>query len=445
MASKLKYSCLVVSILVQLIFVHTFTEDVESDDLSSLELVHIIFRHGDRTPVEPYPNDPYKNVSLWPVGWGQLTNEGKRQHYHLGQFFRRRYGNFLSSKYLKEEIHIRSTDVDRTLMSAESNLAGLYPPEGGQIWEPGITWQPIPIHTLPEAMDEVLAGKKPCSRYEEEAKKAKQSPEIRKLNEKNRKLYEYLTEKSGKHIHDLTSVEYLYNTLTIEKKFNFTLPSWTKSVYPDKMENLASHSFTLSAYTKEMQRLKMGPLLGEMLDHFLKKREGTLSPPQRKLFIYSGHDTTIANMLMTLGVFDPPFNPPYTATILLELHHSTNDDHYVSLLYKNGTGSQKLIPLTIPGCLQLCPLDRFSELINPVIPIDWKSECERHFEDNMAADPDIFSPSANLQLPDLAIIALITSATTALLLIMAIAAIVVYWCRRRDLPHWYFRLNTEGP
>lgn len=33
-----------------------------------------IFRHGDRTPVKPYPNDPYKNQSFWPVDFGQLTN-----------------------------------------------------------------------------------------------------------------------------------------------------------------------------------------------------------------------------------------------------------------------------------------------------------------------------------------------------------------------------------
>lgn len=32
-----------------------------------------LYRHGDRTPIDPYPNDPWKNNSLWPTGWGQLT------------------------------------------------------------------------------------------------------------------------------------------------------------------------------------------------------------------------------------------------------------------------------------------------------------------------------------------------------------------------------------
>lgn len=53
------------------------------------------------------------------------------------------------------QIFIRSTDCDRTLMSAETNLAGLYPPEGQQMFNPNISWQPIPVHTVPESEERV--------------------------------------------------------------------------------------------------------------------------------------------------------------------------------------------------------------------------------------------------------------------------------------------------
>lgn len=33
-----------------------------------------ILRHGSRTPADTYPTDPHINDSLYPVGWGQLTN-----------------------------------------------------------------------------------------------------------------------------------------------------------------------------------------------------------------------------------------------------------------------------------------------------------------------------------------------------------------------------------
>jgi len=41
---------------------------------STLELVHIVFRHGIRTPVDTYPNDPYLKDSFEPTGWGHVTN-----------------------------------------------------------------------------------------------------------------------------------------------------------------------------------------------------------------------------------------------------------------------------------------------------------------------------------------------------------------------------------
>ena len=53
------------------------------------------------------------------------------------------------------QVYVRSTDFDRTLMSAEANLAGLFPPDGIQRFNPNISWQPIPVHTVPIAEDRV--------------------------------------------------------------------------------------------------------------------------------------------------------------------------------------------------------------------------------------------------------------------------------------------------
>lgn len=43
-----------------------------------LIFAHIIYRHGDRNPMESYPNDPYKDESFWKNGFGALTNVLRR-------------------------------------------------------------------------------------------------------------------------------------------------------------------------------------------------------------------------------------------------------------------------------------------------------------------------------------------------------------------------------
>lgn len=141
----------------------------------------------------------------------------------MGKYLRRRYERLLGNDaYSVDKVYVQSTDVDRTLMSAESNLAGLFPPNGGQIWNDHLLWQPIPIHTIPEYSDYVLAAKKPCARYNYEMKKYEESPEIRSLLEKFQHLMRYLEENAGKPIRSFNDVQSLHNTLWIENLKNKT-------------------------------------------------------------------------------------------------------------------------------------------------------------------------------------------------------------------------------
>jgi len=53
------------------------------------------------------------------------------------------------------QVHVRSDDFDRTLMSAYCNLAGLFPAQGSELWNDKLLWQPIPVHTVPKDTDYV--------------------------------------------------------------------------------------------------------------------------------------------------------------------------------------------------------------------------------------------------------------------------------------------------
>ncbi len=80
-----------------------------------------------------------------------MTAAGIAQHYRLGKYLRTRYGSILSATYLSNEINVRSTDYDRTLMSAQSNLIGLYPLSNAS--NDTVPIQPIPIHTVSQNQD----------------------------------------------------------------------------------------------------------------------------------------------------------------------------------------------------------------------------------------------------------------------------------------------------
>uniref|UniRef100_A0A0E9RDN0 Lysosomal acid phosphatase n=1 Tax=Anguilla anguilla TaxID=7936 RepID=A0A0E9RDN0_ANGAN len=70
-----------------------------------LKFVTLLYRHGDRSPVKAYPTDPYQE-SAWPQGFGQLSQDGMRQHFELGQALRQRYNGFLNESYDRHQVFL---------------------------------------------------------------------------------------------------------------------------------------------------------------------------------------------------------------------------------------------------------------------------------------------------------------------------------------------------
>nr|AAL67902.1 lysosomal acid phosphatase [Tetrahymena thermophila] len=184
---------------------------------STLKLVVQIYRHGARYPIYDKTYDAAEQKKMN----GELTPVGIRQQFELGRKLRAEYITssraFLSTSYNPQELYVRSTDVTRylfiyqilinlqnsfylkqflkrTLMSAESQLAGLYPYGTGpkiptqvqgysadqkkqildapyKFFDQSISqdmtddanaipngYQPIPIHTISQNQDKLLLG-----------------------------------------------------------------------------------------------------------------------------------------------------------------------------------------------------------------------------------------------------------------------------------------------
>lgn len=91
-----------------------------------------MFRHGARSPSSLDSN----NIDIFGNEWegkGELTPVGMRMHYLLGFRNRKIYGERMNiDKFDTNEIYIISTDLNRTIESAYSQMTGFFPPGTGE-------------------------------------------------------------------------------------------------------------------------------------------------------------------------------------------------------------------------------------------------------------------------------------------------------------------------
>lgn len=191
-------------------------------------------------------------------------------------------------------------------MSAQANLAGLYPPIEDEVWNKDIMWHPIPVHTVPQNLDYVLYASKECPKYQVVYDQyLNDSPEVQRIHTEYADLFPFLTKMSGANITTITDVYWLYNTLHIERDHNKSLAHWAEeAIKPNgTMEYIATFDFKTYTDTPQLARLKSGFLIKEILEHFSQKVNSTLQP-NRSVWFYSAHDITITNMLNSLGLYE---------------------------------------------------------------------------------------------------------------------------------------------
>ena len=112
-----------------LILFYTCSKSLLKEEESEEKLLFVLehFRHGARGSYKSFNYKEWKDLlnEEW-KGAGELSNLGMRQHYLLGISVRNKYNNFISKEFNPNEIYIISTDVNRTLISANSHLLGIY-------------------------------------------------------------------------------------------------------------------------------------------------------------------------------------------------------------------------------------------------------------------------------------------------------------------------------
>ena len=67
-------------------------------------------------------------------------------------------------------------------MSVELVTSGLFPPSGYMEWSQDLAWQPVPVHTVPQAQDFLLnPGHSACPRLSALRREVEEGDDIRGL------------------------------------------------------------------------------------------------------------------------------------------------------------------------------------------------------------------------------------------------------------------------
>ncbi|XP_070586462.1 LOW QUALITY PROTEIN: testicular acid phosphatase homolog [Erythrolamprus reginae] len=336
-----------------------------------LRFVTLVYRHGDRSPLSTYPTDPHK-AAAWPHGFQQLSEVGILQQKALGKFLREKYAGFLSPSYKPQEIYIRSTDYDRTIMSAQANLMGLYPNS-----HPEIPWKPIPIHTVPTKFDKLLKPPtRTCQRYQQLMEETINLPSYQARLGQWKGFMEKMANYTGLKSEQLSlrGLWKVHDTLFCQKTHNMTLPSWAT---PRVLSTLSEiEVFNIEAHVgmhaaQEKARFIGGLLLGAILSNFSKI---VCQDLPLKMIMYSAHDSTLIALQAALGVYNG-HPPPYAACHGFEFYQEGNNSFSVAMFYRNRSDHRPHI-LPLPGCSTPCPLPLFIHLTRTAIPEDWDAECK---------------------------------------------------------------------
>lgn len=314
---------------------------------------------------------------------GQLTDTGKKVMEELGASLRKHYVEELQFKCCKSnEIYLRSTNYSRTIESLQSLLRGLFPGRESSDAEPLI------IHTRDEYLEDMYGSTK-CQRYNEILKEFEErftretASEVQELKDRLPHIF-----KTPDLFGRLPSPYGVYDTLAARRAHGLSLPPAVTEKTMTQLERLSYHEwFRLFAESPIAIKFAVG--------RFIRELHENLFHPQRRLAIYSAHDSTIGPLIAAVtreeGI--PSIQgekarqdllgfPPFAANIVIESYEqddgSSQANRFVRVAYNGQLISLpqcRAIGQHYPGHPSLCSLEAFSNILQKYIPRDYLEEC----------------------------------------------------------------------
>ena len=320
-----------------------------------------IIRHGDRTPLSNIPTVEH----VWPEGLGQLTTLGMAQEYALGQEMRKRYitqGHFLPESYVPGSIYVRSTDFDRTLVSAQSLLLGLFPLGTGPTGLPE-KYQPVPIHTIPFITEDILIPDDNVAfnyntllqRY---VSMPKSSEEWHQKEKALKSKFPQWSAATGRPISSLYDLKSLSDALSLNQAHHVPMPANLSADDVSTITTVGQWALYTAFQNKVLGQVTGANLLHQISDYL---KAAAITPHQPlKYVLYSAHETTILGQLSALGA---PLSevPPFASDLNIRLFKQGSGKYVVTVTLNNK-------PIILPcSNSDTCSLDQFESLAQQAV------------------------------------------------------------------------------
>nr|CAH8846981.1 unnamed protein product [Trichobilharzia regenti] len=309
------------SFIVYLLIYSTLAVKVNTEEeTKDLIMVFILCRHGDRSPVHTFPTDPFRK--LWKMGYGQLTAYGAKQHHELGQMIRKRYSTLIPEVYHKDEVLFRSSGTERTLMSANNFIRGLY-----QLEKESTNHLP-PVFSRLVNEDHLLKMSSKCPKFKRLFNNLMNSSAVFQKAYSLQDFFSYLERMTGYTFpKDRSSPENFYPawrlcdpiTIWVEQGLP-SIPKWVTNDVYQKCASLLDFKHYIRFSEPHLTRLRGGPLAGHLVDLFrerinreLKTKHQNNHPDEnhhsseglhRRFVAYFAHDSTLAALMSHLGVYN---------------------------------------------------------------------------------------------------------------------------------------------
>ncbi|XP_049697495.2 prostatic acid phosphatase [Helicoverpa armigera] len=372
----LKYICV---LLISLSAV-CYCQDSVTDG-TELLLTFLVHRHGDRTPIEStmfLSNDVEAlEAATARYGYGQLTDNGRRRAYQLGQFLRRRYDGLLSPAYNRSEIYIRSTDSTRAKMTVLSAMAAVYPALEDN-WSADVNWTPVPYTTVPAKYDFNQGGIN-CPAVSDVMFSEGYPAELAQYTD----VLEEWTEISGYNVSAqlLYAVE-LYDVYVSQKSLGIPLDPRIEAIFP-QIEEIAGLGWEYM-YSNETNIFEAGVLLYQF---FTVADQIIAGEDVQRVQVYSAHDANVFSFEGVTRVVKRQGAPKYASMYALELRQVIETGEYVVVpVYLNTPSEDVITYLDITGCGSRCEYESFRS-ITADYRLDedtWRTKCG--FSEDMEID-----------------------------------------------------------